>query len=176
MPIDEHLIDRRIAQTVKYIDGSDLGVKCACIAASNVVGSYDGTTQEIARLTRRSISTVQNWAHAHWMYKAARKANVKLARKLWRELPPTHFWRAWDIHQAGYDALYYLNAAHQNGWSSKGMMGEWDKDRNAGNAPLQYRRAVISLVGLARELLKQVRGEDERIALLSILDVFEVDE
>lgn len=170
--IPEHLIDRRINQTVQYIDNSDLGVKLACVAASNVVGTYDGTTQEIARQTRRSVSTVQNWAHAHWMYKAARQANVKLARRLWRELPPTHFWRAWDIHQAGYDALYYLQAAHQNNWSSKGMMGEWDKDRNAGNAPLQYRRAVISLVGLARELLKQVKGENERIALLSVLDVF----
>jgi len=73
--IPEHLIDRRINQTVQYIDNSDLGVKLACVAASNVVGTYDGTTQEIARQTRRSVSTVQNWAHAHWMYKAARQAN-----------------------------------------------------------------------------------------------------
>lgn len=168
----EYLVDRRINQTVQYIDGSDLGVKLACIAASNVVGTYDGTTQEIARLTRRSVSTVQNWAHGHWMYKAARKQNKKLARALWRSLPPTHWWRAWDIHQAGYDALVYLSLAERHEWSSKAMMGEWEKDRNAGNAPLQYKRAVTALRGLAGELLKQVKTEAERVVLLAVLDTF----
>jgi hypothetical protein len=170
--IPEGMVDKRINQVTRYVGDSDLGVKLACIAASNVVGTYDGTTQEIAKRTRRSVSTVQNWAHAHWMYKEARKSDMQLARLLWRKLPPTHFWRAWDIHQAGYDAMYYLLAAFQNDWSSKGMMGEWDKERLAGHAPLQYKRAVIALRGLAEELLKRVNNEAQKVALLSVLDVF----
>lgn len=174
--ISETNIDRRIQRTVRFVDGSDLGLKFAMIAASPVVGSYDGTTQEIARLTRRSVGTVENWAHGHWCYKHYRAINRKFARKLWRELPPTHWWRAWDIHVAGYDALYYLRAAYEHGWSSKGMMAEWEKERSAGHAPLQYKRAVVALRGLANELLKHVRNEAQRVALLTVLDTFAEDE
>ena len=154
--IPEGNIDRHIDRTVKFIDGSDLGLKFACIAASPVVGTYDGTTQEIARRTRRSVSTVENWAHAHWMYRAMRANGYKVAaRFLWRQLPPTHFWKAWDIHQAGYDAMYYLEKAHQYNWSAQGMMAEWDKERLAGIAPLQLSRAKLSFFGLASELCKR---------------------
>jgi hypothetical protein len=152
--LPESNIDRHIERTVKYVDGSDLGLKCACIAASPVIGSYDGTTQQIAKLTRRSVSTVENWAHAHWMYKTARHEDIKLARLLWRKLPPTHFWRAWDIQVAGYNALHYLNHAYAYDWSAQGMMAEFDKDRNAGNAPLQFTRLKIVIRGLADELSK----------------------
>ena len=177
--IPEGNIDRHIDRTVRYIDGSDLGLKFACIAASPVVGSYDGTTQEIAKRTRRSVSTVENWAHAHWLYKATRSnGNRQIARIMWRRLPPTHWWKAWDIHQAGYDALYYLTAAYQYGWSAQGMMAEWDKERLAGHAPLQLKRAKISFFGLASELLKQSQllTEDERQACLFVVDAFEVTE
>jgi hypothetical protein len=153
--IPESNIDRHIDRVVKYVDSSDLGLKFACIAASAVVGTYDGTTQEIAKRTRRSVSTVENWAHAHWMYSAARKINIKVARALWRTLPPTHFWKAWDIHQAGYDALYYLCGASEYNWSAQGMMAEWDKERVAGHAPLQLSRAKLSFFGLASELCKR---------------------
>lgn len=55
-------------------------------------------------------------------------------------------------------------------------MAEWDKERAAGHAPMQYKRAVIALRGLAEELLKQIRDEAQMIALLSVLDAFEVTE
>ena len=176
--IPEGNIDRHIDRTVKYVDGSDLGLKCACIAASPVVGTYDGTTQEIAKRTMRSVSTVENWAHAHWMYSAARKINIKVARALWRTLPPTHFWKAWDIHQAGYDALYYLNNAWMYNWSAQGMMAEWDKERVAGHAPLQLSRAKLSFFGLASELWKQGKQLTvaQRNAVDAVLEAFEVTE
>lgn len=176
--IPEGNIDRHIDRTVRYIDGSDLGLKFACIAASPVVGSYDGTTQEIAKRTRRSVSTVENWAHAHWMYSAARKINIKVARELWRMLPPTHFWKAWDIHQAGYDALYYLCGAGQYDWSAQGMMAEWDKERLAGIAPLQLSRAKLSFYGLASELWKRQKQltAKQNAAVDAVLKAFEVTE
>lgn len=170
--ISEGNIDRHIDRTVKFVDGSDLGLKFACIAASPVVGTYDGTTQEIAKRTRRSVATVENWAHAHWMVKEGRKIDRSLTRFLWHYLPATHFWKAWDIHQAGYNALYYLEKAYDYNWSAQGMMAEWDKERVEGHAPLQYKRAVIALRGLAEELLKQVKSEPQKIALLSVLDAF----
>lgn len=177
--IPEYLIDSHIARTVRFVDGSDLGLKFAMISASSVVGSYDGTTQEIARQTRRSVSTVENWAHGHWMVKVLRKnGNKKLVRRLWRELPPTHFWKAWDIHQAGYDALYYLRLAWENGWSSKGMMAEFDKERQAGFAKLQMSRAKLAFRGLADELVKRSAEltEAQRIAALNVLDAFQEEE
>lgn len=175
--LSESGIDRHIERTIKYVDGSDLGLKCACIAASPVIGAYDGTTQQIAANTRRSVSTVENWAHAHWAYREYRSnGNRKMARLLWRELPATHWWKAWDIHQAGYNALYYLTSAYQYGWSSKGMMAEFDKERTAGHAPLQVQRAKIALYGLANELLKYRLTEAEQQACLFVIDTFKESE
>ena len=174
--IPEGNIDLHIKRTVDFVANSDLGLKYAMIAASPVVGSYDGTTQEIARLTRRSVSTVENWAHGHWCYKSLRaNGNKKLARKLWRELTPTHWWKAYEIMQDGYDALYYLLNAFQHGWSSRGMMAEYDKERQAGHAPIQFKRAKVAIFGLASELQKQAAqlSEAQRIAVLGVLEAFQ---
>jgi hypothetical protein len=172
--LKEENVDFHIERTVRFALRSDLDLKFACIAASPVVGTYDGTTQEIAKRTLRSVSAVENWAHAHWMYSAARKVNIKVARALWRTLPPTHFWKAWDIHQAGYDALYYLNNAWMYNWSAKGMMAEWDKERVAGHAPLQLSRAKLSFFGLASELWKQQKQltKEQRAAVDAVLKEF----
>lgn len=174
--VDESAIDRHIDRTVRFVSDSDLGLKYAMIAASPVVGSYDGTTQEIAKRTRRSVSTVENWAHGHWCYKSLRaNGNRKMARMLWRELTPTHWWKAYEIMQDGYDALYYLLAAFQYGWSSRGMMAEFDKEKQAGHAPIQFKRAKIAIFGLASELQKQAAqlNEAQRVAVLSVLEAFQ---
>ena len=175
----EHIIDKRIAQAVQYHKGSDASLKRACIAASGVVGNYDGTTQEIAKQSRRSVSTVENWANAHKLYKAVRaNGNRAIARQLWRELPATHWWMAWDIHRNGYDALYYLLFAFQNHVSGRGMMGEYSKDVMAGNAPLVLQRAKIAIFGLASELRKRYPELTplQRAAVDAVLKAFEVKE
>ena len=155
MMIPEQNIDLHIKRAVEFAKGSDTGLKYACIAAGPVVGTYDGTTNEIARLTNRSVSTVENYAHGFWLYKELRSNGSRtIARKLWRELPASHWWKAYDIQRAGYDAAYYLLFAFQHSVSGRGMMGEFEKDRNAGNAPLVFSRAKIAIYGLAVEMMK----------------------
>lgn len=174
--MNESIIDKRIIKTIRFANSSDTHLKFACISSSSVVGKYDGVTQEIATLTHRSVSTVENWAHAHRLYKETRSnGNRKTARLLWRELPASHWWMAYDIQRAGYDALYYLMFAFQNRVSGRGMMGEFDKDRNAGNAPLVFKRAKIVMFGLASELIQKHAGqlnEAQKIALLSVQEAF----
>jgi hypothetical protein len=151
----EQLVDTWVNRVVAYHAGSDTSLKCACIVAAQVVGSYSGTTQLIAKETKRSVSSIENWAHGFWLYKELRANGSRtIARKLWRELPASHWWKAYDIQRAGYDAAYYLLFAFQHSVSGRGMMGEFEKDRNAGNAPLVFSRAKIAIYGLAVEMMK----------------------
>lgn len=150
----EQLVDTWVGRVVSYHAGSDASLKCACIVAAQVVGSYSGTTGVIAKETKRSVSSVENWAHAFRLYKELRQTD-KLARVLWRKLPCSHWWLAYDIQAAGYDALYYLTMAIQNDMSGRDMLQEWKRDREAGNAPIVFKRACLSFFGLASELEKQ---------------------
>lgn len=155
----ESLLDSRVERAARYAASSDAALKYACLVASTVVGTYSGITQEIARRTRRSVSSVENWAHAGKLYKALRKENIqpgkfRFVRTLWRSLPASHWWLAYDIQQSGYDALNYLQNAFMHSWSGRAMMGEFDKDLHAGTAPLIFSRAVLSFRGLADELAK----------------------
>jgi hypothetical protein len=152
----EQLVDTWVYRVVAYHAGSDTSLKKACIVAAQVVGSYSGATGIIARDTRRSVASVENWAHAFRLYKELRKTD-KLARVLWRELPCSHWWLAYDIQQSGYDALYYLTMAMQNAMSGRDMLNEWKRDREAGSAPIVFKRACISFFGLASELEKHKR-------------------
>jgi len=152
----EALIDTWIERIIANHRDSDMSLKYACIQAAQVVGSYSGATQVIAKATKRSVASVENWAHAFRLYKELRQEN-KLARVLWRALPASHWWLAYDIQRAGYDALYYLTAANQHDWSGREMMQEYKRDMEAGTAPIVFRRACLSLFGLASELLKHVK-------------------
>lgn len=149
----ETLVEVWIGRVVANHKSSDTHLKYACIAAAQVVGSYSGATQVIAHDTQRSVSTVENWAHAFRLYRDTRRGD-KLARKLWRELPASHWWLAYDIQQAGYDALYYLLKAYQHHWSGRDMLAEYKLDREAGTAPVIFKRACLSFFGLASELMK----------------------
>ena len=155
--LPEGLVDKRIQQAIDFAVGSDTSLKYACIAASPIVGTYSHGTAQIAKAKKRSVSTVENWAHAHWLYKALRKpspamAQFQSARFLWRVLPASHWWLAYDIQQAGYNAVYYLNNAYANNWSGREMMQEYKADREAGNAPMQFQRVKIAFRGMAQEL------------------------
>lgn len=152
----ESLIDVWVDRIVNNHRDSDMSLKYACIHAAQVVGGYDGATGVIAKRTKRSVSTVENWAHAFRLYVELRQSN-KLARKLWRELPASHWWLAYDIQQAGYDAMYYLLKAFQHHWSGRDMLKEFAKDREAGTSPIIFKRACLSMFGLASELLKHVK-------------------
>ena len=173
--IPESNIDRHIDRAIRYYSGSDTSLKYTCIACSPVVGSYDGTTQAIAQEIKRSVATVENYAHAHWLYKDLRSnGSLKSARILWRSLPASHWWQAYDIQRNGYDALYYLELAHQHKFSGRAMMGEYRKDMEAGNAPMQIKRARHAFVELAKELEKNARylTAKERAALQAVRAAF----
>jgi len=154
----EGLVDKRIRQAIDYGKGSDTGLKAACIAASPIVGMYSHGTQQIATARNRSVSTVENWAHAHWLYKELRttdrKGDKKVARNLWRNLPASHWWLAYDIQAKGYDAFTYLVHSHTHNWSGRDMMQEFKRDFEAGTAPMVLRRVFVTFGGLADELLR----------------------
>ncbi len=175
--LSEDAVDRHILRVVLYHKGSDTYLKIAAIAASPIVGTYSAGTAKIAKEARRSVSTVENWAHAHWLYRELRSNGSRLvARKLWRELPASHWWLAYDFHAAGYDALHYLEQAAGNGLSSRDMVGNFKADRDAGIAPLVFHRAKHALYGLATELLdKQLKNlnKKQRAALEAVREAFE---
>ena len=151
---NEGLIDKRIDQFVEWEDGSQTYVKYTAIAAGQVVGMYDGATEELVKRTKRSTSTIQNRAHAFNLYKELRKDNRAIARELWRSLPIS-FWVGADrIQKAGYESIKYLLSAYRHGWSVRDMNMEFDRDREAGNAPLQYERVKLTAVGLANEIMR----------------------
>lgn len=173
----EFLADAWIARAIRYYSKSETALKKYCILAAHVVGKYEnGATQAIADGINRSLSTVQNHAHAYRMMEILRNSVVNTrVRTLWRELPASHFWQAWAIHQAGYDAFYYLNNAALHRQSGRDMMDEYKKDLEAGNAPMQFQRGVIALRGILNELLMKHNNrltEGQRIALLAVLDNF----
>lgn len=152
----ETLVDIWIERIVANHKSSDTHLKYACINAAQVVGSYSGATQVIAQRTKRSVSSVENWAHAFRLYKELRQID-RNARVYWRLLPASHWWLAYDIQQAGYDALHYLTNAYLHKWSGREMMQEYKRDTEAGTAPIVFKRAVHSFFGLASELLKHVQ-------------------
>jgi hypothetical protein len=152
--INESIIDNWIARAIAYDKSSDMSLKCHCIFASPVVGKYkNGGTKAIADGIKRSVSTVENHAHAHWLYIELRGVNMQIARRLWRELPASHWWLAYDIQRAGYEALHYLDFAMLHNWSGRDMLNQYKIDMIAGNAPIQYKRLCVSIRGLADELL-----------------------
>lgn len=152
----EARIDNRIQRTVDYDKSSDTYLKMACITASYAgVGEYQhGVTLEIAKRAKRHASTVENWNHAFWLYQELRRnEHKKLVRMLWRKLPASHWWLAWDIQQAGYDALYYIANAGMHGWSGRDMMTEYKADLDAGNAPLQFFNLKLKVGDLLHRML-----------------------
>ena len=175
----EGITDRWITRSIKYYGKSDIELKKHCITASPVVGRYQfGGTKAIADGIKRSPSTVENHAHAHWLYKELRKP-VKVrsyVRTLWRELSASHWWIAYEkIHRAGFDALHYLTNAHAHGWSGSEMIYDFDRDRKSNAAPLRVSHAKRSLAGLARELIEKhgaQLNDDERFVLMSVVEQF----
>lgn len=178
--LTESIVDKRIQQAIDFSGDSDTRLKYACIAASRIVGTYSDGTQKIAKARRRHVSTVENWAHAHWLYVSLRndpqnQPEKKLIRTLWRTMPASHWWLAYDIYAKGYDALHYLANAGMHGWSGRDMMQEYRKDMEAGNAPMVIRRVIVTFKGLADELLDRYVFDltfDQIAALQKVQEVF----
>src|SRR5258706_8480435 len=168
---NQNLPDKWINNIVRWHAESDMRLKYACIAAGRVVGSYNGATGIIAKRTKRSVSTVENWAHAWRLYADLRKNGNRIrVRTLFRELPASHWWLAYDIYIAGYDALYYLTNAYAHSISGREMLREFAQDREAGYAPLMLKRACLSFYGLALELEKR-NGELSKSQHAAVLEV-----
>jgi hypothetical protein len=165
--MNESVIDHWVTQAVNYYEQSDVRLKICGLYAAPVVGTYqrDGT-KAIADGIGRSLSTVENYAHAAQLYQELRK-NTKVRKRirtLWRSLPASHWWSAWQIQNAGYDAFYYLDHADIYKLSGRDMMQEYKADRDAGTVPMLYDRGMIALSGLVRELLQKHYGKmDENL-------------
>ena len=161
----ESIIDGWILRAIKYSDESDESLKKHCIFASPIVGKYqNGGTKAIADGIHRSPSTVENHAHAYFLYRELRaNGNMRRVREMWRALPASHWWLAWSIQKAGYEAYHYLDFAQLHNWSGRDMMTEYKNDLEAGNAPIQFKRLCVSIHGLAEELLGRAETTTEQI-------------
>lgn len=168
MTINESLIDKRIHQAVTYYGSAEMSLKLTAIAAARVVGKYDGTTAEIAKQIRRSPSTVENLAHAFWLYEYERKAYKSASRDLWRELPISHWWIAYDhIHSVGCRALKYLDMAYSHGWSGRRMLQEFrvDYEREHGAPPpVKIERVYSRAVNVVTDILARIGEADAVVA------------
>lgn len=171
--IHEGIIDKRIRQVVDFSKGSDTHGKYACIAASPIVGTYTHATQQMATQCKRSVSTIENWAHAHWLYVELRRDPDYMfqARRLWRLLPASHWWLAHSIQSRGYEAMQYLLKADMHSWSGRDMMREFKTDFEAGTAPMIIKRALFTFRELGDELLATMNGN--RAAAAECLAEFE---
>lgn len=175
MLTNESLVDIWIDRAAEYYGDSDLRLKMAGIVSDTVVGKYKlGGTSAIAKKTKHSVASVQNWAHAFRLYKTLRVAGGRLGgfflvRSLWRSLPASHWWLAYDIQQSGFDALYYLENAELHHWSGRDMMQEYKREREGGLAPLVFHHACHSFLSLANELSKRselTQGQKKAIELV----------
>lgn len=167
----ESKIEHYLDQIKKHQDKSDTSLKQACLIAGHVVGLYNGTTDAIAKRLGKSVSTIENWAHAAWLRAALLKDTEKRDRVhlLWRELSASKFWLAWDIHKEGFEALHYLEFVYSHKASGKDMMMEFKRDRDNGIAPLQVPRAKRTLKALAAGLLAQPKDLNNRELELCIM-------
>ena len=176
----ETKIDRWIELIKKHAKESDTSLKKLCLICTHVVGSYNGTTDAIAKETGKSVSTVENWSHAGklrlMLLQNKDQSKYPRARvfELWEMLYASHWWLAYDIQMRGYDAFHYLNYAANNKASGKDMMMEFKRDLESGNAKLLLDRAILSVRGLAGEFLKYPHGlNDAQIDIcMKILEVF----
>lgn len=192
MTINEALIDKRIQQAARWYGSAEMSLKLTAIAAARVVGKYDGTTAEIAKQIRRSTTTVENLAHAKWLYDLycnsyyGSDVDFRLVRKLWRVLPISHWWLAYDvIEPASFDSLWYLNNAYAHGWSGRRMLAEFRADYEAQHGappPVPFERkwqnfkaAITNVLADFDELTKRLTAE-QLMALRVVVEAFGSDE
>jgi len=169
-------IKTHVELAIKYARKSDAGLKVAGLMAADVVGKYSHETKVIADAVGRDVSTVENWAHAIWLYRELKldPDHFQRVRKLFRLLPASTWWNAYDIQVKGYDAFYYLDKTAEHRWSGRRMMEEWKADLMAGIAKMNFRRARRAMAELAQEILQQDKKitHSEKSACVLILEVF----
>lgn len=159
----EDLVERDIDRAVAYSKKADGNLWVAGMYAARVVGKYSGGTEEIHKRSGKSISSIQNWAHAYEMLVLVLKnsqltGNWGFVRENWRVLSPTHFWTAWEKvnkYDLGIDAvcgyLYQmLNYRYNNeSWSADALAREIDAHEDkSGNVPTwsYYKTRLSSLL------------------------------
>lgn len=154
---NESIPDGWVTKAVAAYRSSQLYGKLFAVYAGAMVGKYqEGGTQALAAAILRSPSTVQNHAHAYWLYCELRRnlADYHQARVLWRALPISHWWTAYDIQRAGYEALKYLAMADRHQWSGREMIRNYQADVEAatgGRQPVPFTKAVIKFRAMGDE-------------------------
>ena len=93
----ETVTDNEIARAVRAARRSDGSLWVAAFWSARVVGTYrrDGA-REIALQAGKSVSTVENWAHAYWLYKALRESSEHVPN-MRKALVISHFYAAHDM-------------------------------------------------------------------------------
>jgi len=93
----EDITDNEISRAVRASRRADGNLWVAAFWSARVVGTYQRHgAAEIARQAGRSVSTVQNWAHAYWLYKALRESSEHVPN-LRKALVISHFYAAYDM-------------------------------------------------------------------------------
>lgn len=171
MTINEGMIDKRTQQAVTFYGKSEMSLKLTAYAAGRVVGKYDGTTVMIAKQIKRSPSTVENLAHAFWLYDEmrylAKPDVVKRVRELWRKLPISHWWLAWDSVDNAYDAYKLLDNAEKHGWSGRDMLREYKADyerEHGAPPPVAIGKVYGRAVNVVTDVLARFSEVDSRVA------------
>jgi hypothetical protein len=187
----ELIVERDIDRAAQYGRKSDRNLWVAGFYAARVIGKYTkDATIAISDRSGKSIATVQNWAHAVWMYQALRlTGNFQLVRHYRRELKLTHFYTLWDkcnkYNLTPEKAMGYLQQmldyrSQGEPWSADALAREIDAHEDkAGNTPAwsYYKTRMASLlhnafvsVGipadikpLVAEILKRLESRKEAV-------------
>lgn len=143
----ELIVERDIDRAAQYGRKSDRNLWVAGFYAARVIGKYEkAATIAISDRSGKSIATVQNWAHAVWMYQALRlTGNFRVVRFYRQELTITHFWTLWEkcnkYNLTSRDAVKYFDQmldyrSQGEPWSADALAREIDAHEDkAGNVP-----------------------------------------
>lgn len=157
----EAATERDIHFAIQAARKSDISIWVAGFWAARVVGTYqyDGT-KAIADRCGKSTSTVENWAHAYWLYDEFRirfgvisvgsnagRRFTRALQNLRKSLSPSHFWTAWEL-RGKYELTDAATLRHlqqmldykENGdpYSTDVLRQEVETEKNGGGATWKW--------------------------------------
>ena len=182
--MNETTADRRITRTAQAIQHGNRNLWEAAILAASIVGEYaEGGTRAIADRAGRSVSSVENWAHAWQLYADLRNQLRTCAelRSLRPELSVTHFAVMWDaVNKWGIvpadvmQLLRWMVSCKQNGerWSVDALRRELDAEYNHDGQPRLYAWYAKRAHTAVSELLSMPdASRDVRTAAMALLEL-----
>ena len=127
----------RLDKAVSALRKGNDQIWMVCLIAGRTVGKRDGQTQELAQALLKSVSQVENYAHAYFGYKLSRKYISKDVRP---QLSPGHFatlftcWRRIEFDPAL--CSEYLESAVENSLNSEELREVIENDNNLQPKPV----------------------------------------